>query len=529
MSNDQPTPGDLPVAYAVIYVPQFSLQAVLRHEPELWVKPVVLVDPTLRTPVICEVTEPARAAGITQGLTPTKAMARCAHILIRPRSLSQENAATTALLQCAYAFSPHLGATASGVCTLDLHNLAALAKADRAALEAWGRKLQGALAGLQLSVAIGLGATPNIARQAARWGRGMEIVEAPDAFMAALPVAALEPSAEVALLLQRWGIRTVGELLALSQDALTARLGLEALALFAAASTTGDRPLHLVAPAERFEESFDFNPEIETLEPLLFLLRRFVDHLSQRLEPRGLVAETLLLKLTLESGENVISPLRLPQPTRHPEVLFRTLHTFLETLRTASAVKSVGLTVLPTPGRQRQLGLFETILSDPHQFQETLARLTALLGPDRVGTPALENSHRPDAFRLTAPDFENAPIPLEKERSTPRRVMPIRRFRPSIKAEVECEQPQCAPRETSPPTASPAQRPATGFNRPVSVRCSVTRGKLKILVGPWRASGNWWEPGASWEREEWDAATSDGQVIRLVHQPDGWFVEGVID
>ncbi len=27
----------------------------------------------------------------------------------------------------------------------------------------------------------------------------------------------------------------------------------------------------------------------------------------------------------------------------------------------------------------------------------------------------------------------------------------------------------------------------------------------------------------------WDAATQDGQVIRLVRQPDGWFVEGVVD
>ena len=49
-----------------------------------------------------------------------------------------------------------------------------------------------------------------------------------------------------------------------------------------------------------------------------------------------------------------------------------------------------------------------------------------------------------------------------------------------------------------------------------------------MTIGPWRASGNWWEPGA-WEREEWDAATSDGKVIRLVRQPGGWFVEGVMD
>jgi protein ImuB len=512
--------------YAVIYIPQFSLQAVLRHETELWSKPVVVVDPSPRTPLIFEMTEPARAAGITEGLSPTQAMARCAGVLIRQRSLAQEEAAQSALLQCAYAFSPHLEMTAPGVCTLDLHNLAALAGADRAVIEAWGRKVQEALARINLSVAVGVGATPNVARHAARWGCGLEIVEAPDAFMATLPVAALEPSSDVGMLLQRWGIRTVGELLALGHESLSARLGLEALALYAAASSQTVRPLNLVCPAEQFEESFEFNPEVETLDPLLFLLRRFVDQLSQRLEPRGFAAAELLLKLGLESGQNNVSRLRLPQPTRQPNVLFRTLHTYLDSLRTDSAIRAVTLTVVPTRNQEKQLGLFETILPDPHQFQETLARLSAVLGPDRVGTPELENSHRPDAFHLTAPDFENAPLPEEEE--LPIRVLPLRRFRPSIPAQVECEPEGASPKAGSDARVSGQAERRVG-RRPISVCCSVVNGKLKIVVGPWRSSGQWWEPDMDWEREEWDAATSDGQVIRLVHQPDGWFVEGVVD
>jgi protein ImuB len=361
-----------------------------------------------------------------------------------------------------------------------------------------------------------VGPTPNVARQGARWGSGIEIVEEPGAFIAALPVNALEPSPETTAILRRWGIQTVGELLGLGQEALTARLGLEALALFAAASSQASRPLQCVQPAERFEDAFEFEPEVETLEPLLFILRRFVDQLSLRLEPRGLIAEAMVLQLTLEAGEKVTTRLRLPQPTRRPDVLFRTLQTYLETVRTESPVKAVSLAVVPTRDEQKQLGLFETIISDPHRFQETLARLAAVLGPDRVGTPALENTHRPDAFHLSPPDFENAPVPEESRAAQVLPTTPIRRFRPAVKAEVECETiPGEQPARSAPP-------------RPVSVRCGVVKGRLKITVGPWRASGNWWEPEA-WEREEWDAATSDGQVIRLVHQPDGWFVEGVVD
>ena len=506
--------------FAVVYVPQFALQAALRHEPELWERPVALVDSDSRTPVVCEATEPARAAGVSNGLTPTQTMARCGSVVIRPRSARQESAATSAILQCAYAFSPHLETTAPGICTLDLRGIAAVSGLDSAGLEKWAGKLQRTLANVRLSASIGLGSAPNVAQHAARWGKGIEIVENPAPFIARLPIAALEPSPEVAVLLRRWGIRTVGELLALGQEALTERLGLEAWGLFAAASSATTRPLHLVHPTERFEESFEFAPEIETLEPLLFLLRRFVDQLSQRLQPRGFAAETLVLTLSLSSGEKVVCRVRMPQPTREPDVLFRTLHTCLETVRTESPVKSAALTVLPTPDEQKQLGLFETVLSDPRQFQETLARLTAVLGPDRVGTPALENSHRSDAFRLTTPDFENAPIPVAPPRSILVHATPIRRFRPAIQAEVECE--------TKPGSITPSHCAPTGQPRPVSIRCSVARGKLRMIIGPWRASGNWWEPGA-WEREEWDAAMSDGQVIRLVHQPGGWFVEGVID
>jgi protein ImuB len=288
--------------------------------------------------------------------------------------------------------------------------------------------------------------------------------------------------------------------------------------------------LRLFHPTERFDEFFEFGAPVETVEPLLFLLRRFVDQLSARLEPAGLVAETLVLKLALESGKPVVQRLQLPQPTRAPEVLFRILFTSLETLRTDAPIQSVGLTVLPTAEVEKQLGLFETILSDPHQFQETLARLGAALGSDRVGTPALDDSHRPDAFHMTAPDFENAPVPLETPVIAAGQPVPIRRFRPALKIEVECESadtPGTAPEQPKP---SGKEMPlAGGLNhRPISIRCAMIKGKLKFRIGPWRTSGNWWDPCA-WEREEWDAATTDGRVLRLVRQTDGWFVEGMVD
>lgn len=172
------------------------------------------------------------------------------------------------------------------------------------------------------------------------------------------------------LILHKWGIRTVGELIALGQEALADRLGLEAFALFAAASDNSVRLLKLVRPEERFEESFDFEQPVETMEPLLFLLRRFVDQIGQRLETTGFVAELVTLRLRLDSGEVIERRLRVPQPTREANVLFRMLQTHLESLRTESSIVMVALTAEPTRPQQKQFGLFEVALRDPQQFRK---------------------------------------------------------------------------------------------------------------------------------------------------------------
>jgi protein ImuB len=502
--------------FAVIFIPHFSLQAALRHEPELWAKPVALIDPERTSPAVHDVTDPARASCVIEGLTPTQAMARCGGVLIRHRSPTQESAATEAILQCAFAFSPRIESTALGVCTLDLHGLATLSGADPTVVAAWAGQLRSTLAGQNLRACIGVGATPGLARHAARWTTGIEIVGDAKAFVAALPVAAIEPSSDAARLLQAWGIRTVGELLALGQEALADRIGLEALALFAAASTTAMRPLVTVQPAERFDDSFEFEHEIETMEPLLFILRRFVDQLSRRLELAGLVAEQMRLRLRLESGDVVERLLRIPEPTRQPDILFRMLHTHLETLRTDSAIRRVSLGLDPGRPVQKQLGLFDVVLRNPNQFHETLARLAALVGADRVGTPVLEDTHQPDAFRLLPPDFENAPAAAINRSSIIGRAPALRRLRPAAKASVVIE---------SNPKNETVEAPSS---TPISIRCTVADSHLNVAIGPWRASGNWWEPDG-WQREEWDVASRNGNVMRLVRRPDGWFVEAVLD
>src|SRR5262249_29248044 len=151
--------------FAVVYIPHFSLQAALRHEPELWQTPVALVDPARNVPVVCAATETARLAGVEEGLTPTQAQARCDKVKIRHRSAAKEAKATEVILECAYSFSPNIEATAPGVCTLDLRGLSALREDVPNAAVAWAGQLRSALSKQNLRARVSIGPTPAVARQ----------------------------------------------------------------------------------------------------------------------------------------------------------------------------------------------------------------------------------------------------------------------------------------------------------------------------------------------------------------------------
>src|SRR6184192_386530 len=103
---------------------------------------------------------------------------------------------------------------------------------------------------------------------------------------------------EIFAILHKWGIHTLGQLAALDKQQLAARLGPKAVRMWERANGQSTRLLKLIRPPESFQESFEFEQEIETAEPLLFMLRRFLEQLSLRLSGIYLVAKELTLQIT---------------------------------------------------------------------------------------------------------------------------------------------------------------------------------------------------------------------------------------
>jgi protein ImuB len=305
---------------------------------------------------------------------------------------------------------------------------------------------------------------------------------------------------------RRWGLRTLGDLAALPAADLAARLGADGPRLQALARGEDAGPLVPLVPDERFETTLALEWPIDGLEPLSFVLGRLADPLAAHLDRRGRAASVLYVDLRLVTREVWQRRLELPSPIKDART-FRTLALLdLESHPPPAAIDAVTLRVDPTPAPTLQHSLLERARPAPEKVSTLVARLSALMGERRVGSPVLLDSHRPDAFQMAG--FAPAPPAPDAASTVP--ASSLRRFRPHIVASVTSEE-----------------------GRPTRVRVSradLPGGRVETSAGPWRSAGEWWTTTV-WDHDEWDVALDDGTICRLSRdrRKDCWYLDGVYD
>jgi hypothetical protein len=64
-----------------------------------------------------------------------------------------------------------------------------------------------------------------------------------------------------------------------------------------------------------------------------------------------------------------------------------------------------------------------------------------------------------------------------------------------------------------------------------SPRAGLPGGRVGVVAGPWRSSGEWWRLDEAWDHDEWDVELANGTVCRLTRDRlhDRWYVAGVYD
>ncbi len=452
--------------------------------------------------IILQLDDTARQQGIHAGMTPAQAMARDKTVRILRRSPTQEDDLTQLLLEQALRFSPLVELTAPGVCIADLRT----SGETRQRLQSAARQCVERMHARGIDARIGLAQTPDLAQLAARSASPVCLVTNTKSFVAGLPLDALDPPEKLRAILVDWGIATMGHLMSLPRAELIERLGTDAAALLKRVSPRNKRLLCLHDVAPVYRAAIDFEYEIDTTDPLLFLLRRFLVDLCERIASGYRVVERILLRIPMSDGAAYERTFSIPAPTADVDPLFRVLSTHLETLQLEQRPVGVQLQLIPGMANRVQLPLFETVIRDPNQFGETLARLKALIGNDRVGVPVKIDTHQPDRFELRE-NFDQHPC-ASAFRSRKPRGLPLRRYRPARGARVKLE--------------------STQRVTPVELESDGVSGRICEVAGPYRLSGDWWDT-TRWQTEEWDIELADGGIYRISRKAGQWSIEGCYD
>jgi protein ImuB len=491
--------------FACAWVPCFAVAALERGEPALVDRPVVVVRGAAPVARVVEASAAAREHRIVPGMTEAEARARCPVLVVRPWSDERVASARHALLEAALTVSPRVEDGGPGIVHVDAVGLERLVGNAHAVADRLLR--QAATVGLRARVGVATSRTA--ARLAAQAGPRMTIVPPGDerAFLAGVPLAALDLPADLATVLARWGIRSLGELGALPRRSLGDRLGAPGLRAHDQALGLDRDPFRVYVPEPYWEEAQGLEWEITLLPALAAVIERVLERLCARLAVGHVSADAVDLELTLSSGAAHQRTIALAYPTRDVRLVLTLVRLDLEAHPPAAAVVAITLRAHPAVARPTPAGLWHPSAPAHRDLAGLLTRLTALVGVANLGAPALVDSHRADAFTLrpfTVPAAADAVATGDGE-SGPR--MMLRRAEPPRAVDVE-----------------------TDDGRPCSVADAGLRVRVLACAGPWRTSGEWWDTRA-WAYDEWDVLLTDRRLCRLAHDrlAHRWHLLGVYD
>jgi hypothetical protein len=194
--------------FATIYLPNFYLQAAMRHQPPdrgtavpavgvagilpalldpadkmSVLQPVALLDEKEAKAVIIQLNEAAEKADVRKGMPPSQGLARCLNLVIKTRSHSQEKLLDEILLQHAFRLAPYVEATAPGVCTIQF--------TDNRDLAAKVARVIEQLAECEITVQAGIAHLPDASFLAAHLARPVLQIDDSKKFLATLPIETL--------------------------------------------------------------------------------------------------------------------------------------------------------------------------------------------------------------------------------------------------------------------------------------------------------------------------------------------------
>lgn len=339
---------------------------------------------------------------------------------------------------------------------------------------------------------------------------------------------------DLAELLIRLGIRTLGEFAAIPESEAESRFGPVGLLAHRLASGGDPRPLAARPPAADLSASLEFDPPAESSEQVVFAAKSLAGQMHASLARSGLACVRVQVQVICDDGHEVVrmwrhdgllSDLAVAERVRWQLDGWRADHD------PGDGAQVGGIRLLRlipdqlVRQRGRQLGLWgDAVISD--RVARAAVRVQAMLGHGAVRQPFLVGGRGPAEQVLLLP-FGEEPL----------------------------HQTSARPADRPWPGRIPAPAPATVYPEPLaaavtdSARTKVVvtgRGEVSAdpawlsigagppqaitgWTGPWPVTERWWDPVQACRKARFQLVTLDGNAWLAVVKDGLWLIEASYD
>lgn len=485
---------------------------------------------------------PARAEGVRRGQRRRDAQARCPELVLLPANPDRDARAFEPVLSVVEDLRPGVSALRPGLLAVRAPGswygteTAAAATVCEALVESgvW-------------DVRFGIADDLFTAEQAARTAEVQSWTVVPPeesaAFLRGVPVHVLQDDGprgrELVGLLQRLGLRTLGDLADLPGDAVEHRLGSHGAAVRRRARGE-DRTLFAArTPPPELDAEVVFEPPLESVEAITFSVRTTAERFVTQLAQRQLVATGVRIEA---ESDGVVCSTRSWLHPRHFSArdLVDRVHWQLQSAGSTSgpsgslrARKQSGEVRAPIERVRFAPEVVESAAAHGEALwgsasddlvERGVARVQGMVGFDAVRRPVLQGGRSPAARQSLVPWGERAVDLRPVDRPWPGRVpgpAPVRVFATPPVAEVVDD----AGREVR----VTDRGVVTGEPRRFRLGDGVLPWQpVTAWAGPWPTDEGWWSGGAG-PSARFQVVGADGRAWLLLRGPEGWSLEAGYD
>ncbi|HZA73327.1 MAG TPA: DNA polymerase Y family protein [Propionibacteriaceae bacterium] len=461
----------------------------------------------------------ARLEGVRRGMRRRDAAARCPELIVMERAVEHETRTFEIVLSAVEEVAAGVTPIRPGLCALGVASRYHGGEAQAAGVVAEHLVAAG-LWDCRIGIADGIFAAEQAARRTVPQDCCVVAPGGSAAFLARLPVKVLEDP-DLAILLRRLGIRSLGDFAALAPRDVLTRFGVRGAGLHRLARGEDARPAVSRRPPLELDQRVAFEPGLETIEPIVFSTRQTADRLVAELSRHGLVATQVRVEVTTDGGWTGSRVWAHSRWFTAPDVIDR-LYWQLQGGPFPEPVTAVRL----VPEAVESLadhgeGLWGGTRDD--QVERGIARLQGMLGPEEVLAPAVQGGRSPRDRQSLTPWGERRGAGRDPRLPWPGSIPPPAPAR--VFAEPQSAEVLDADRRTvlvdgrGLLSAAPAVLAVDG-TEPLQV---------EAWAGPWPIDELWWDPVRARQVARFQVVGVDGSAWLLRVEDGRWETEARYD